>query len=533
MRITEYKPLYQDITAFFGVRKGVIYNGFAAADGTPINHYGMLYRGLGTAQEKCRESLGPYAALAAMGTQHCWVEGPVQQRNPRNQYATQLMWGFDSVKGIEDKADSRMRGTNMQTLESGELTIIPRAPGSGGDIGLNQTPYQGQRYSDRLGTQYYPYSATVGFATSSLIFRYNVTQYLDAMVADVIPLDGLSRFASLTYQNSTGTSGSLTFEPKTFKVFEPAATGGVLTEVGKVIMNSSNDGTRAHVGYGIPLDESLIERDPQGNAIAYHLFYGKQQSGGLVYPGKLIYKKIGLRPFAEPVDEVLLEDITTGAQWPGIPGTVGNVAVKIEGRSFVYSHAGVRYLVVFYKMGRHVVSDFPGIPFTVKRAVLTDGVAGAFETFTFPVPFPNYGNALVLSPNRKTLWHYSYDGVKIACLKFGADVTLESDLLLKDNYISAIAVDDNQCLLRTDANTKYVIRPGAPAPDVSLSLDKTHYAISDTAVLTVTTTSVAPITVNIEVTGVTEKSHTKTISASTPATISLTVTGIIQACMVN
>lgn len=530
MNIAEYKPLYQDVLAFFGVRNGVIYNGFAAADGTPIYHYGPSYQGLGTAQEKCRLSLGPALALAAMGTNYSWVEAPVMQRNTRNLYASQMMWGFDVVKGFEDKSPVKMRSTNIQTLESGELTVIPRAPGTAADIGIGSTPYAGIRYSDRIGTQMSPYTTQVAAATTSMSFRFNGNSYYDGMVADLIPLEGTSRFASLTYCSINGALSS--FEPKTFKVFDASAINASLTEVGKVTMNSSNDGSRAHVGYSIPLDESLIERDQDGNATAYHLIHGKSQSGGLSVPGKLIYKKIGLRPWVEPVTETVLEDITTGT-WPLLPSTNGNCVVKIEGRAFTYTHDDVKYLVVFYKMGRHTITDFTAIPFTFKRAVLFDGVAGPFETITFPTPFPDYGNALVLSPDRKTMWHYTYTGVKVVCFQFGANITMDAKEVQKDTYISAIGVDNNMMLMRTDLNTKYVIRPGAALPTVAMSFDKANYNIGDTAVLTVTTESPTPVTINIEVTGAIEKKHTKTLSVTAPVTIPLTVSGILQACMVN
>lgn len=527
MNITEYKSLYQDYTAFFGVRNGILYSGNLSADGTPIYHYGVTYQGLGTAQDKGRLSLGPYLALAGMITNYAWVEAPVMFFSMRGPYPTQLMWGFDLVKGFEDPRPIKMRGTNMQTLESGELTVVPRNPSNiTTDITLNQQPSPGIRYSDRHAMAYTPYTSNPGYASTQLTFRSN--GQTTNMVADVIPLEGSSRFASLTYAFNSATVG---FEARYFKVFDTNPANGVMTEVGKVQMNSSNDQISCNVGYGIPLDESLIERDTSGNATAYHLIYGKYQAGQGI-PGKLIYKKIGLRPFVEPADEVLLEDINTGT-WPTLPSSNGDAVVKIEGRSFIYSHADVRYLVVFYKMGRHTVTNFTPIPFTIKRAVLTDGIAGPFETITFPVPFADWGSALLLSPDRKTMWHFPYTGVKVACLSFAADVRMESQEYAFDTYISAAGVDNDQCLIRTDVNGKYVIRPGEPAPLVTLAFDKAQYAIGSAAVLTVTTSSITPVTVTIEVTGSTVKSFTKTLSASAPATIPLTVTGVLQAVMVK
>lgn len=529
MNITEYKSLYQDYTAFFGVRNGILYSGNLSADGTPIYHYGVVYQGLGTAQEKCRLSLGPYLALAAMVNNYARVEAPVMYSSMRGSYPTQLMWGFDLVKGFEDPRPIKMRGTNMQTLESGELTVVPRNPGNIlADATIGQMPMPGIRYSDRHSMHYTPYSTQATTGSTQLTFRSN--GQTTSMVADVIPLEGSSRFASLTY--ATENSVQAGFELKYFKVFDTNPASGAMTEVGKVQMNSANDQARCHVGYGIPLDESLIERDASGNATAYHLIYGKYQAAQGI-PGKLIYKKIGLRPFVEPADEVVLEDINTGT-WPILPtAQTGDAVVKIEGRSFIYSHAGVRYLVVFYKMGRHAVTGFTPIPFTIKRAVLTDGVAGPFETITFPVPFADWGCALLLSPDRKTMWHFPYTGVKVACLSFAADVRMESQEYAFDTYISAAGVDNDQCLIRTDVNGKYVIRPGEPAPLVTLAFDKAQYAIGSAAVLTVTTSATAPITVTIEVTGATVKSFTKTLSASAPATIPLTVTGVLQAVMVK
>lgn len=529
MNITEYKTLYQDYTAFFGVRNGNLYSGNLSADGTPIYHYGVTYQGLGTAQDKCRLSLGPYLALAAMVTNYAWVEAPVMFFSMRGRYTTQLMWGFDLVKGFEDPRPIKMRGTNMPTLESGELTVVPRYPGSlTSDASIGQMPNPGIRYSDRHSMTFAPYSNQPTTASTQLAFRSN--GQTTSMVADVIPLEGSTRFASLTY--ATENAAQAGFELKYFKVFDTNPSTGAMTEVGKVQMNSANDQARCHVGYGVPLDESLIERDLSGNATAYHLVYGKYQAAQGI-PGKLIYKKIGLRPFVEPADEVVLEDINTGT-WPTLPNSQnGEAVVKIEGRSFVYSHGGVRYLVVFYKMGRHAVTGFTPIPFTIKRAVLTDGVAGPFETITFPVPFADWGSALLLSPDRKTMWHFPNTGVKMACLSFAADVRMESQEYAFDTYISAAGVDNTQCLIRTDTNGKYVIRPGEPAPLVTLAFDKAQYAIGGAAVLTVTTTSLTSITVNIEVTGASVKSFTKTLSASAPATIPLTVTGVLQAVMVK
>lgn len=531
MNITEYKSLYQDMTAFFGVRDGVPYSGFISADGNPIYHYGVVYQGLGTAQEKSKAALGPYLALPGQLSSYTHVEAPVMQRNPRAQWSDTLtVWGFDTVKGFEDKAASKMRGTNMPTLDTGELVIAPRATSGVADMGIGGGPAPSMRWSDRMHMQTLLQNSTADYAAMGMTFRYGLSgsQAADNMTADAIQLDGTSRIATLTYCKAG--SPFTVFEVGYFKVVDINAAGAV-TEVGKVSMNNTSDGNRCHIGYSIPLDESLIERDVQGNATAYHLFYGKQQSN-LTIPGKLIYKKINLRPWLEPAEEILIEDITAGA-WPSLQSGTGTVGIKVEGRAFSYTHADIKYLVVCYKMGRHATSGGANVPFTLKRAVVTNGVVGAFETFTFPTMFTDYGNAMVLSPNRKTMWHYTYTGTKIACFQFGATVTVDVQDLMRDTYITAIGVDDNQCLVRTDGNAKLIIRPGVQPPSVTLNFDKGQYAIGDTALLSVTTSSPSPIQVKIEVTGATEKVFTKTVSASAPATISLTVAGLLQACMVN
>lgn len=530
MKITEFKTQYPDLSPYFGLRKGKLYSGNVAIDGTPIDHYGPVYRGVGLPNNGVGISSlfdTPFSILA----RRIFVEGPVQQRNPRTA-GTVLRWSFSAARGIGDVTETRSRSSTMPVTEDALCKYTPRADAAVSDLNLNQLAITQIRYDDNLIIQHLESnSGNTTFGSAGISLQYTPTNKYSTLIMDVLPIEGNTRFASLSYcvDTAPGTLGSV----NNFRVFDK--NGSTYNIVGDVPINCTGNNNTAVVGYAIPLDESLVERNEQGQAVAFHLVYNEQVSGTPNFPGRLLYKRIELRPtFVVPATPVVLEDINTGT-WPGRSSTQGgDICVRIEGRSFVYEHEGVRYLTVMYKMGRQAATAGYTLPYTVKRAVLTDGVAGPFETFTFTPPFSAWGPCLLLSPNKKTLWHYPYDGCSIAALRFADTVTMDTSLgFAADPYIHAVAADDEKLLVSTSNFRKYIARVGEVIPEVTMSFDKTSYALGETAQLTVSTPSAAPITVTVDVLGASVREHIIEVSASAPATIELTVTGQLQAALVD
>lgn len=530
MKITEFKTQYPDLSPYFGLRKGKLYSGNVAIDGTPVDHYGPTYKGVGAPINGIGISSLFDAAFSVLG-RRVFVEGPVQQRNPRSTAAA-LRWSFSAARGINDVVETRSRSSNMPVTEDAVCKYAPKGDASASDLNLNALAIAQIRYDDNLIIQHLESnSGNATFGSAGISLQYTPSNKYSTLIMDVLPIEGNTRFASLAYcvDTAPGTLGSV----NNFRVFDK--NGSTYNVVGDVPINCTGNSNTAVVGYAIPLDESLIERNEQGQAVAYHLVYNEQVAGTPTVPGKLLYKRIGLRPtFTIPSESVTLEDITVGT-WPSRSSTQGgDICLRVEGRAFIYEHEGVRYLTVMYKMGRQAATAGYTLPYTVKRAVLTNGVAGPFETFTFTPPFSTWGPCLLLSPNKKTLWHYPYEGCSLVALRFTDTVTMDTSLVFAaDPYINAVAADDDKLLLSTSNFRKYIARTGVVAPDVSMAFDKTSYSIGETAQLTVSTTSTTSIPLVVDVLGASVREHVVEVSSSTPATIQLTVTGQLQAALVD
>lgn len=530
MKITEFKTQYPDLSPYFGLRKGKLYSGNVAIDGTPVNHYGPTYKGDGAPINGIGISSLFDTAFNVMA-RYIFVEGPVQQRNPRT-ISTALRWSFSAARGINDAVETKCRSSNMPVTEDALCKYTPKSNATTSDIGLNTVAAAQVRYDDNLIIQHLESnSGNATFGSAGISLQYTPTNKYSTLIMDVLPIEGNTRFASLAYcvDTAPGTLGSV----NSFRVFDK--NGGTYNAVGDVPINCTGNNNTAVVGYAIPLDESLIERNEQGQAVAYHLVYNEQVAGTPSFPGKLLYKRIELRPtFTVPATGVTLEDITVGT-WPGRSSSQGgDICLRVEGRAFVYEHEGVRYLTVMYKMGRQAATAGYTLSYTVKRAVLTDGVAGPFETFTFTPPFSTWGPCLLLSTNKKTLWHYPYEGCSLVALRFADTVTMDTSLAFAtDPYINAVAADDDKLLISTSNFRKYIARTGAVAPDVSMAFDKTSYSVGETAQLTVSTTSATNVTLVVDVLGASVREHIVEVSSSTPATIQLTVTGQLQAALVD
>ena len=530
MKALQIKGPYQAQSPYFGIRNGKLYSGPFALDGTPVSNAGSIWQGQGV--------LSPLRNMSAHALDitnlrlHTGVEASVRQRSLRIGTAIPS-YNPLLVKGFEDTSYHRMRSGTIPSNDQGIAEFTPMAAGTHTDAGVNTNVYPQQRLDAFMAIQDLgAWSGVANYGSSRTMVKTSNSNYVIGVI-DILPIEGNSRLLTYCMLGSGffprfGGGGRL---HTCDRVPETGAYPVTSAFVKAMCWSNVNAG---HATYAVPLEKSLVEYDVNGAATHYHMFYPTALNGNTV-PGELRYKKVQLRPtVVEPDDaeSILIENVTSGGWLPANGSQSGYLAVQLETRPFIYEHEGVRYLTIVIKRGvnKPASADYE---FTIKRAVLTDGVPGAFETFTFPELFPDYGNALVLSPDRKHLWFYAYSTPKIACFTMGENITLDQTDFATSQYITSVGVENGLCMVMTDQFEKYVLVPSSqPAAQFTLAFDKAVYAIGETAQLTVTTTA-ASVLAEIEVLGASVREHTIEVTAAQPAVVNLTVTGRLQATVVD
>lgn len=529
MKTLQIKSPYQDLVPYFGMRNGKLYSGPFALDGTPVNQAGCIWQGLGASTLK---NISNHALDVNNQRVFVGVEGAVRHRNMRPQSAVPTYSPLH-VKGFEDEGPVKMRSGSIPCNAQGIAEFVPLSQASAAEIPVGTTTSPQQRFGAFLNVQDSGIWGTVAnYGSGRVSVKAGQATFIIGSM-DVLPIEGLSRL--LTYSIfGSGFATQFALGGRLQTCDMDPTTGAFAAGVPAFTKNMCwSAGNAGHCTYAVPLDKSLVERDSNGAAIAYHMFYPTLTNGGAT-PGELRYKRVQLRPtVVEPADadSISIENITSTG-WISANGGQGYLGVHIETRPFVYEHDGVRYLTIVMKRGvnKPASADYP---FTIKRAVLTNGMPGTFETFNFPTLFAEYGDALVLSPDRKQLWHYAHNAPKIACFTMGASITLDQADLVGNQYISAIGVENGLCMAMTDQFEKYVLTPNAqPSPGFTLSFDKEVYALGETAQLTVTTTG-ASVLADVVVLGASVKEHTVEVTNAQPAVINLTVTGRLQATVAD
>lgn len=530
MKALQIKGPYQAQSPYFGIRNGKLYSGPFALDGTPVRNAGSIWQGRGVLSPL--QNMSAHALDISSLRLYTGVEASVRHRSLRMGTTTQS-YNPLLVKGFEDQSYHRMRSGTIPSNDQGIAEFTPMGAGTYSDSSVGAVVYPQQRLDSFMSIQDVgAWSDVPNYGSGRTVIKVNNSSNVSGAL-DILPIEGSSRLLTYSMMGSGffsqyGVGGRLQTCDRV------PATGAypVPPAFGKTMCWSS--GTAGHATYAVPLEKSLVEYDEGGAATHYHMFYPTTVNGNTV-PGELRYKRVQLRPtVVEPADadSVLVENVTSSG-WVSVNGTQGGyLAVQLETRPFVYEHEGVRYLTIVIKRGvnKPASADYE---FTIKRAVLTDGVPGAFETFTFPELFTDYGNALVLSPDRKHLWFYAYSTPKIACFTMGENITLDQTDFPGSQYIASIGVENHLCMVMTDQFEKYVLVPSSqPAAQFTLAFDKAVYAIGETAQLTVTTTA-ASVLAEIEVLGASVREHTIEVTAAQPAVVNLTVTGRLQATVVD
>ena len=529
MKALQIKGPYQAQSPYFGMRNGKIYSGPFALDGTPVNNAGSIWQGQGVLSPL--QNMSAHALDVTNLRLYTGVEASVRQRSLRIGTAVP---SYDPllIKGFEDQSYHRMRSGTIPSNDQGIAEFTPMAAGTHTDAVAQNHIYPQQRLDAFMAIQDQgAWSGVPNYGSGRTIVKVNNASNVYGVI-DILPIEGSSRL--LTYCmlgsgffNQFGAGGRLQTCDRV------PATGAYpgTSAFGKAMCWSN--GNAGHATYAVPLEKSLVEYDGNGAATHYHMFY-PTTTNGITVPGELRYKKVQLRPtVVEPADgeSILIENVTSGGWITGY-GSQGYLGVQLETRPFIYEHEGVRYLTIVIKRGvnKPASADYA---FTIKRAVLTDGVPGTFESFTFPELFTDYGNALVLSPDRKHLWFYAYSVPKIACFTLGENITLDQTAFASSQYITSIGVENDLCMVMTDQFEKYVLVPSSqPAAQFTLAFDKAVYAIGETAQLTVTTTA-ASVLAEIEVLGASVREHTIEVTSAQPAVVNLTVTGRLQATVVD
>lgn len=530
MKALQIKGPYQAQSPYFGMRNGKIYSGPFALDGTPVNNAGSLWQGQGVLSPL--QNMSAHALDVTNLRLYTGVEASVRQRSLRMGTAYPS-YNPLLAKGFEDPSYHKARSSTTPSNDQGIAEFTPMAAGTHTDAGVNAGVYPQQRLDAFMAIQDQgAWSVVPDYGSGRTMVKVNNASNVYG-VLDILPIEGSSRL--LTYcMLGSGFFAQFGAGGRLQTCDRVPATGAYpgTSAFGKTMGWSS--GNAGHASYAVPLEKSLVEYDVNGAATHYHMFYPTTFSGTTV-PGELRYKKVQLRPtVVEPADaeSILIENVTSGGWLAASGSQSGYLGVQLETRPFIYEHEGVRYLTIVIKRGvnKPAAADYM---FTIKRAVLTDGVPGTFESFTFPELFTDYGNALVLSPDRKHLWFYAYSVPKIACFTLGENITLDQTAFASSQYITSIGVENDLCMVMTDQFEKYVLVPSSqPAAQFTLAFDKAVYAIGETAQLTVTTTA-ASVLAEIEVLGASVREHTIEVTSAQPAVVNLTVTGRLQATVVD
>lgn len=530
MKVLQIKGPYQEQSPYFGMRNGKLYSGQFALDGTPVHNAGSTWQGQGVLSPL--QNMSAHALDISNLRLFTGVEASVRHRSLRTSTVIQS-YNPLLVKGFEDQSYHRMRSGTIPSNDRGIAEFTPMGAGTQTDSSVGAAVYPQQRLDSFMSIQDVgAWSGVSNYGSGRTVIKANNSSSM-AGALDILPIEGSSRL--LTYSmmgagffSQYGAGGRLQTCDRV------PATGAYPASpaFGKTMCWSS--GMAGHATYAVPLEKSLVEYDEGGAATHYHMFYPTTVNGNTV-PGELRYKRVQLRPtVVEPADadSVLVENVTSSGWLPANGTQGGYLVVQLETRPFVYEHEGVRYLTIVIKRGvnKPASADYA---FTIKRAVLTDGVPGTFESFTFPELFTDYGNALVLSPDRKHLWFYAYSVPKIACFTMGETITLDQTDFPGSQYITSIGVENHLCMVMTDQFEKYVLVPAfQPEAQFTLSFDKTVYAVGETAQLTVTTTATTALA-EIAIIGASVAEHTVEVTSAQPVTLSLTVTGRLQATVVD
>lgn len=530
MKALQIKGPYQAQSPYFGMRNGKLYSGPFALDGTPVNNAGSIWQGQGALSPL--QNMGTHALDINTMRLYTGVEASVRQRSLRMGAATPS-YNPLLAKGFEDPSHHKVRSGSIPSNDQGIAESTPMAGGTHTDTSVGVSVFPQQRLDAFMAIQDVgPWSGAANYGSGRTMVKVNNSSNVIGVI-DILPIEGNSRLLTYCMSGSNffaqfGAGGRLQTCDRV------PATGAYpgTSAFGKAMCWSS--GNSGHASYAVPLEKSLVEYDANGAATHYHMFYPTTISGTTV-PGELRYKKVQLRPtVVEPADaaSVLIENVTTSGWIPATNSQNGDLGVQLETRPFIYEHEGVRYLTIVIKRGANKPAS-ADYAFTIKRAVLTNGVPGTFESFTFPELFTDYGNALVLSPDRKHLWFYAYSTAKIACFTMGENITLDQAELPGSQYITSIGVENDLCMAMTDQFEKHVLVPSSqPAAQFTLSFDKAVYAIGETAQLTVTTTATS-VLAEIEVIGASVREHTIEVTSAQPVVINVTVTGRLQATVVD